>query len=227
VYQQSQKVGQKIILFRQSNSDPAEDFSGELSGSVSDFYAAGMVSSALALHYGCTGSINVPGGMARQVVQAMERDMTGELATKSELQNVRNDLHNSIERCRGELKADLELLRQETKADIELLRQETKADIELLRQETKADIDRLRQETKANIDRLRQETKAEIDLLRQETRGEFIKVRLEIDQLRQEMHAGFALLRSEMQTMSNQMTIKLGSMMVLSVGLIVTLQKLL
>jgi hypothetical protein len=30
-----------------------------------------------------------------------------------------------------------------------------------------------------------------------------------------------------MQTMSNQMTIKLGSMMVLSVGLIVTLQKLL
>jgi len=144
--------------------------------------------------YDALVSINVPGGMARQVVQAMERDMTGELATKSELQNVRNDLHNSTERCRGELKAEIELLRQETKADLELLRQETRADI---------------------------------DLLRQETRGEFIKVRLEIDQLRQEMHAGFALLRSEMQTMSNQMTIKLGSMMVLSVGLIVTLQKLL
>ena len=114
--------------------------------------------------------------MARQVVQAMERDMTGELATKSELQNVRNDLHNSIERFRGELKPEIELLRRETKAEIELLRQETKADIDLLRQETKAD---------------------------------------------------FALLRSEMQTMSNQMTVKLGSMMVVSVGLIVTLQKLL
>ena len=126
--------------------------------------------------YDALVSINVPGGMARQVVQAMERDMTGELATKSELQNVRNDLHNSIERFRGELKSEIELLRRETKAEIELLRQETKADIDLLRQETKAD---------------------------------------------------FALLRSEMQTMSNQMTVKLGSMMVVSVGLIVTLQKLL
>ena len=126
--------------------------------------------------YDALVSINVPGGMARQVVQAMERDMTGELATKSELQNVRNDLHNSIERFRGELKPEIELLRRETKAEIELLRQETKADIDLLRQETKAD---------------------------------------------------FALLRSEMQTMSNQMTVKLGSMMVVSVGLIVTLQKLL
>ena len=133
--------------------------------------------------YDALVSINVPGGMARQVVQAMERDMTGELATKSELQNVRNDLHNSIERFRGELKPEIELLRRETKAEIELLRQETRA--------------------------------------------EFVKVRLEIDQLRQEMHAGFALLRSEMQTMSNQMTVKLGSMMVVSVGLIVTLQKLL
>ena len=126
--------------------------------------------------YDALVSINVPGGMARQVVQAMERDMTGELATKSELQNVRNDLLNSMERFRGELKPEIELLRRETKAEIELLRQETKADIDLLRQETKAD---------------------------------------------------FALLRSEMQTMSNQMTVKLGSMMVVSVGLIVTLQKLL
>ncbi|MCX7036658.1 MAG: hypothetical protein NT064_08750 [Proteobacteria bacterium] len=148
--------------------------------------------------YDALVSINVPSGTARQVVQAMERDMTGELATKSELQNVRNDLHNCVERCRLELHADIDRLRQETTADIDLLRQETKADIDLLRQETKADIDRLRQETRA----------------------EFVRVN-------HEMGAGFALIRSEIQTMSKDMTIKLGSMMVAMAGLVVTIQKLL
>ncbi len=45
-------------------------------------------------------------------------------------------------------KADIEALRQETKTGIEALRQETKADIEA----TKAGIEALRQETKAGIE---------------------------------------------------------------------------
>jgi hypothetical protein len=52
VFRQGAKVGQPIILFRTSNSDPAEDFTVSLQGSVSDFFAAGLVSSAVALHYG-------------------------------------------------------------------------------------------------------------------------------------------------------------------------------
>ena len=36
-----------------SNSDPAEDFSVSFQGLVSDFFAAGLVSPAVALHYGC------------------------------------------------------------------------------------------------------------------------------------------------------------------------------
>jgi hypothetical protein len=52
VYQQSAKVGQKIILFKASNSDRAEDFTVSAQGSVSDFHAAGLVSAALNLHYG-------------------------------------------------------------------------------------------------------------------------------------------------------------------------------
>ncbi len=75
-------------------------------------------------------------------------------------------------------KADIEALRQETKAGIEALRQETKAGIEALRQETKAGIEALRQETKAGIEALRQETKADIalvkadiEVLRQETKA--------------------------------------------------------
>jgi len=53
VYQQAQKVGQKIILFRQSNADPAEDFTISEDGYVSEFYQAGLVSAGLNLEYGC------------------------------------------------------------------------------------------------------------------------------------------------------------------------------
>lgn len=61
-FQRGAKVGQKVILFRTSNADPAEDFSAEFNGLTSDFYAAGLVSSAVALHYGCQGTIAVPAG---------------------------------------------------------------------------------------------------------------------------------------------------------------------
>lgn len=57
VQRQAANVGQPIILFRQSNSDPAEDFTVSLEGQVSDFEQAGMVSPAVALHYGCGWSI--------------------------------------------------------------------------------------------------------------------------------------------------------------------------
>jgi hypothetical protein len=61
-YRQGAKVGQPEILFRESNADPAEDYSAEFNGTTADFYAAGLVSSAVALHYGCQGTIAVPGG---------------------------------------------------------------------------------------------------------------------------------------------------------------------
>ncbi len=64
-------------------------------------------------------------------------------------------------------KADVEALRQETKTGIETLRQETRAGIEALRQETKTGIETLRQETKADIARV----EAGIETLRQETRA--------------------------------------------------------
>lgn len=52
VFHQGARVGQPIILFRGSNSDPAEDFALSDQGHVSDFYAAGLVSAATELHYG-------------------------------------------------------------------------------------------------------------------------------------------------------------------------------
>ena len=54
VWRQGAKVGQPVILFRTSNTDPAEDFNTSFQGSTSDFFAAGLVSSAVALHYGFT-----------------------------------------------------------------------------------------------------------------------------------------------------------------------------
>ena len=52
-YRQGTATGTPLILFRESNSDPAEDFVIENEGKVSDFYAAGLVGAATALHYGC------------------------------------------------------------------------------------------------------------------------------------------------------------------------------
>jgi hypothetical protein len=55
VWRQGAKVGQPVILFRTSNTDPAEDFNTAFSGLTSEFNAAGLVSNAVALHYGCAG----------------------------------------------------------------------------------------------------------------------------------------------------------------------------
>ena len=52
MFRQGAKVGQPIILFRTSNTDPAEDIVPSIQGTTSDFFAAGLVSAAVDLHYG-------------------------------------------------------------------------------------------------------------------------------------------------------------------------------
>jgi hypothetical protein len=52
VWRQGAKVGQPIILFRTSNTDPAEDINASFQGLTSDFFGAGLVSAAVELHYG-------------------------------------------------------------------------------------------------------------------------------------------------------------------------------
>jgi len=58
-YRQGEKVGQPQILFRVANFDPAEDYTFSYQGLVSDFFAAGLVSAAVDLHYG--GGATLPG----------------------------------------------------------------------------------------------------------------------------------------------------------------------
>jgi hypothetical protein len=59
VLRQGAKVGQPIILFRTSNTDPAEDFVPSIQGTTADFFAAGLVSAAVNLHYG-GGAVGFP-----------------------------------------------------------------------------------------------------------------------------------------------------------------------
>jgi len=51
VLRQAAAVGQPLIMFQSSNSDPAEDFTVALQGTVSDFIAAGLVSKNVGIHY--------------------------------------------------------------------------------------------------------------------------------------------------------------------------------
>ena len=59
---QGEKVGQPQILFRVSNSDPALDYTFSYQGQTSDFFAAGLVSAAVALHYGCIAGVSPGAG---------------------------------------------------------------------------------------------------------------------------------------------------------------------
>ena len=61
VLRQGEKTGQPIILFRTANYDPALDWSVAFEGTVADFYAADLVDSETALHYGCIPD-GLPGG---------------------------------------------------------------------------------------------------------------------------------------------------------------------
>jgi len=53
-YKQGDQAGTPVILFRTSDSDPAEDFTVDEEGLVSEFYAANLVSAGVALQYGCS-----------------------------------------------------------------------------------------------------------------------------------------------------------------------------
>jgi hypothetical protein len=56
-YKQGDAAGTPVILFRTSDADPAEDFTVDQEGLVSEFYAANLVTAGVALAYGCTTGV--------------------------------------------------------------------------------------------------------------------------------------------------------------------------
>lgn len=79
--------------------------------------------------YDALVSINVPGDKARAVVDAMERDMGTTLATKADLQILKQELKQDIVSVRQELKQEMALLGQDLSREVVLVRK----DMELLR----------------------------------------------------------------------------------------------
>jgi hypothetical protein len=59
VYKRAATVNQKIILWGESNYDPATDFVASFQGTVNQFYKAGLATAALNLHYGWAPAIQI------------------------------------------------------------------------------------------------------------------------------------------------------------------------
>src|SRR6202035_5820951 len=52
VLRRGETIGQPVLLFRTANFDPAQDWTVAFQGTTADFFAAGLVSAAVDLHYG-------------------------------------------------------------------------------------------------------------------------------------------------------------------------------
>jgi hypothetical protein len=158
--------------------------------------------------YDALVSINVPSDKARAVVDAMERDMGTTLATKQDL-----EFQTLATR------KDLEILRMGMKQDLETLRAETKQSTDALKAETKQSIDGLRAETKQSIDALKAETKQDLELLKRDMKNGFERVEQKIDSVRSDLSRDIAAV-------DQKMTIKIGWMLFLGLGLVVAVLRL-
>lgn len=140
--------------------------------------------------YDALVSINVPNDKARAVVDAMERDMGTTLATK----------------------ADLAQQRVATKADLAELRSEFTANLGELRAELKTDMSALRSELKADAAELRSGFV--------ELRSDFAALRSDFNALRGEVRHEIALVRKDMEILGTTISIRLGSVLVVGLGII-------
>ena len=86
---------------------------------------------------------------ADAVVGLLAEDVSGNIATKSDIELLGADTKSEIELLKTDMKSDVELLRTDMKSEIELLRADTKSDLELLRAETKSEFELFRAEVRA------------------------------------------------------------------------------
>ena len=161
---------------------------------------------ALISLYDALVSINVPADKAKAVVEAMERDASFLLATTGDIALLRRDL----DAARGEPKAEFALVRQE----FALLRQELGAAIAA----NKADIALLRRD----LDAAREETKAEFALVRQEFGAAIQATKADIALVQRSVDTMGDLFRRDMAKLESALTIRLGSMLVVGLGVMLT-----
>jgi predicted amino acid-binding ACT domain protein len=83
-----------------------------------------------------------------------------DVATKTDLQHLRDEMQADIKNLRDELKGDIKNLRDELKGDIQNLRVELKGDTKNLREELKADMHALQLTIEITIEkRIHEQTK--------------------------------------------------------------------
>lgn len=116
------------------------------------------------------------------------------------------------------------LTREQAEAHVQMLTDvvnsnlATRQDLKDLRGDLRADIARVRTELKTEIAQVRTELKTEIAEVRTELKAE-------IADLRNELRAETAGLHAEMRALEYRMTIKLGTIVSLAIGVAVTLAK--
>lgn len=88
-------------------------------------------------------------------------------------------------------KADLDLLRNATKTDLDLLRTAMKADLDALRLATTADLDAVRTALQTDLGLLRTATKADLDLTQTTLRSETRELRVLMESRFQTVEARF------------------------------------
>jgi hypothetical protein len=153
--------------------------------------------------YDALVSINVPNDKARAVVDAMERDMASTIATKTDLQLLRQELLTGMAALATRddfqaVKADIVVLRH----DVGLLQQ----DVVILKQDSatlKHDVATMKQDVGV--------LKQDVGTLKQDV----ATLKQDVGVLKQDV----VLIRKDMDVMSSRIVVQLGSMLV--VGLTV------
>jgi hypothetical protein len=164
--------------------------------------------------YDALVSINVPNDKARAVVDAMERDMSTHLATKTDIDSHRLAMKGDIDAVRLALKADIDGQRLAMKGDVDAVRVAMTGEIDAVRVALKADIHAM----KADIDA----AKGDLGFLRRDVESGFALLRQEMQTDRAQLLGELALQRKDMDAMQARITIRLGSLIVVMTGLILT-----
>jgi vacuolar-type H+-ATPase subunit I/STV1 len=107
--------------------------------------------------YDALVSVNIPADKARAVVAALEQEMTTVLATKSDIELLRQELHA----VRDTLRQELHAVRDSLRLEIASLRQEFASELDSLRQ----DLQSLRESTKQDMQILQQRLTIRLGLM--------------------------------------------------------------
>ena len=104
----------------------------------------------------------LPEAQSKAISSAFREAADAELATKSDLRELRDEIKTDMLELRNELKTDMLELRSELKTDMLALKNEVKADILALRNDLETKTRELRNDLDMNILKLRDEFKLDM-----------------------------------------------------------------